>query len=198
MIIASCLLTPPAGWKRIVRIEGFLVNFWFCLVVLGPDEVLSVFYWRNFICARNKFLWINKINSPRDLRNVPNYSFLSKVNLMDLTSSKIENTSFPLNIVLTHTHLTNTKLRIFFKGDNNSFSSDDWASVSYFLNINLIGLRSQNISEDPKKTASFCLEHPWCGNKSNFYFVYAGTPQSRLVTNCASYPSFLQKYYKKT
>ena len=115
------------------------------------------FYWRNFICARNKFLWINKINSPRDLRNVPNYSFLSKVNLMDLTSSKIENTSFPLNIVLTHTHLTNTKLRIFFKGDNNSFSSDDWASVFYFLNINLIGLRSQNISEDPKKKCHFAL-----------------------------------------
>ena len=102
---------------------------------------------------------------------------------MDLTSSKIENTSFPLNIVLTHTHLTNTKLRIFFKGDNNSFSSDDWASVFYFLNINLIGLRSQNISEDPKKTVSFCLEHPWCGNKSNFYFVYADTPLRRLVSS---------------
>ena len=47
---------------------------------------------------------------------------MSKVNLIDLTSSKIENTSFPLNIVLTHTHLTNTKLRIFFKGDNHSFA----------------------------------------------------------------------------
>ena len=132
------------------------------------------FYWRNFICARNKFLWINKITSLRDLRNVPNYFFLWEVNLKDLTSSQIEKTSSQYCFDT----LTNTKLRMFFKGENNSFSSDDWASVFYFLNINLIGLRSQNISEDKKKQCNFSSSIFDVATNLILYFVYAGTPQS--------------------
>ena len=118
------------------------------------------------ICARNKFLWINKINPPWDLRNVPNYFFLWKVNLKDLTSSKIENTFSQLCFLHFCKQIRNIIDNI-FKCENKSFSSVDWVSVLYFLNIKLIGLRSPNISEN-KKTLSFCLEHLWCGSKSNF------------------------------
>ena len=139
------------------------------------------FYWRNFICARNKFLWINKITSLRDLRNVPNYFFLWEVNLKDLTSSQIEKTSSQYCFDT----LTNTKLRMFFKGEKDSFSSDDWASVFYFLNINLIGLRSQNISENKKK---------WCNFASsifdvatNLIFISSMLALRSLIPNAASF-----------
>ena len=122
----------------------------------APIRYCLFFYWKNSICARNKFLWINKINPPWDLRNVPNYFFLWKVNLKDLTSSKIENIFSQLCFLHFCKQIRNIIDNI-FKCENKSFSSVDWVSVLYFLNINLIGLRSPNISENKKKHCHFAL-----------------------------------------